>query len=258
MKLNGLHVLVTRPAAQADNFCRLLEDEGAIPIRFPVIEICDVAPDPARDRLIDELEQFDLAIFVSANAVQHGLDMVQQRRDWPKRLKIACVGKATADALQRHGMTVDIVPCEGFNSEALLSMPEFNPQSIANQRVVIFRGGQGREHLADGLKSRNAQVETIDVYQRRKPDIDSQRIDQQLELKTIQFITVTSNEALQNLVDLVTAKAQPILKKLDLIVPSTRAAELAEELGFTNIHTAANATDSAMMQCILKCSTRVS
>ena len=254
MRLNGLHVLVTRPAAQADKFCRLLEAEGAVAIRFPVIKICTALPDPERDRLIDELDRYDLAIFISANAVQHGLDMVQQRRNWPKRLKIACVGKATADALQRHGMTVDIVPSEGFNSEALLSMPEFNPQSIANQRVVIFRGGQGREHLADGLKSRNAQVETINVYQRRKPDIDSQHIVQLLELQTIQLITVTSNEVLQNLVELVTTQARPLLTQLDLIVPSTRAAELAKKLGFTKIHTAANATDSAMMECILKCS----
>ena len=85
--LTGINILVTRPAHQAGNLAATIRAAGGTPVLFPVLEIRDVKdPLPLLD-LIARLDEFDLAVFVSPNAVEKGLDAVNSRRSWPARLR---------------------------------------------------------------------------------------------------------------------------------------------------------------------------
>jgi uroporphyrinogen-III synthase len=70
--LANTRVLVTRPAHQADRLARLIISHGGEPIRFPTVEILDPRDRAALFALIDRLHEFDMAIFISANAVDKG------------------------------------------------------------------------------------------------------------------------------------------------------------------------------------------
>jgi len=71
--LAGKNVVVTRPAHQAQAFARLIKDAGGRAILFPAIEIRDVKDPWSVTRLVDRLDQYDLAIFVSPNAVERAM-----------------------------------------------------------------------------------------------------------------------------------------------------------------------------------------
>jgi uroporphyrinogen-III synthase len=72
--LGGRGILVTRPAHQAEPLCGLIEAAGGRALRFPVMEIRPAADQPAVQADLARLAGYDLAIFVSANAVQYTLE----------------------------------------------------------------------------------------------------------------------------------------------------------------------------------------
>jgi len=114
--LTGLTVLVTRPAAQCAMLCAEIEGRGGSAIAFPAVEIEPVAVQAAAVAAAD----YDLVVFVSVNAVEHGAQQVIKSA----RTRIAAIGRATAAALAAAELAADIVPEAGFNSEALLAHPE--------------------------------------------------------------------------------------------------------------------------------------
>src|SRR3569833_2529142 len=74
--LQGLTVMVTRPAHQAERLCELIRAAGGEALAFPVLEsgtVDDAAPDRAR---LARRDEFDIALFVSSNAVDHAAALV--------------------------------------------------------------------------------------------------------------------------------------------------------------------------------------
>ena len=132
--LTGIGVLVTRPEHQAEHLCQLIEAEGGAAVRYPAL---DIRPRPDRAAVraaVGPADRYDLAIFVSANAVRFGADLLGERRDLP----LAAVGQATAAALNAAGFRVSLMPEEGADSESLLALPQL--AQMEGKRVLIDRG----------------------------------------------------------------------------------------------------------------------
>ena len=169
--LLGLGVLVTRPQGQAETFCRLIEEQGGTTIRFPVLEITTPSDPTPLEALISTLDQFDLAIFISINAVEWTLKAIRRdHRELPDSLRLAVIGPTTARALEALGHPPHLMPPPPYNSESLLALPEM--EQVTGRRVIIFRGEGGREHLAETLRSRGAVVEYAEAYRRVRPNHD--------------------------------------------------------------------------------------
>ena len=83
-------------------------------------------------------------IFVSTNAVDYAYPLLPDQL--PADVGIAAIGQATAQALDRVGLTPTLVP-ERMDSEGLLALPGL--QDIQGRRVLILRGNGGRELLAE-------------------------------------------------------------------------------------------------------------
>ncbi|MDX1696774.1 MAG: uroporphyrinogen-III synthase, partial [Thiohalobacterales bacterium] len=113
-------VLVTRPAGQAEGLCELVEAAGASAIRLPAIEIRPATDSASLQAAIASLERFDLAVFVSINAVNTGLAAILQARGWPPGVLLATVGPASRAAVEALGLDVDLVPDHDYSSEGLL------------------------------------------------------------------------------------------------------------------------------------------
>src|SRR5574340_743259 len=191
--LAGLRIAVTRPRDQAAPLARRIEQAGGIPLLFPLLDIESAADQAALREQVSRLAQFDLAIFISPNAVQYGMAAIRAAGELPKNLKIAAVGQGSAKALRELGIVGVIAPTERFDSEGLLALPEL--QAVAGRRVMIFRGDGGRELLGETLKARGAAVGYAACYRRSRPQQDIAAL---LDAAP-DALTVTSSEALEYL-----------------------------------------------------------
>lgn len=236
--LQGLGVLVTRPAQLNKKLAELIRAAGGLAILFPTLEITDTADSTPLYAIIDRLEQFDLAVFISPNAVDKGMALIRSRRELPPHMKVAAVGQGSANALARQGIDGVLVASSGNDSEALLALPEL--QQVAGWRVVIFRGEGGRETLAEELQRRGAEVSYAECYRRRKPESDPAPLLALGASGKIAAITVTSAESARNLRDMLGEGARDgdrldWLKRTPLFALHPRIAAAARELGWEKV-----------------------
>ncbi len=213
--LAGVGVLVTRPAAQAGELIAAIEAAGGRSIVFPVIEIAPRSPqDVAAD--LAGLSDPDIVIFVSRNAVEHGLA-------WSGSGAIAAVGPATASAIEAAARVVDIRPTSGFDSESLLAEPALT--DVRGKTIRIIRGNGGRELLATTLRERGANVDYLEVYTRRVPGYSQAEIEgiaRRLEAGEIDVVVVMSVESFRNLLALLPETCHRALAKWPLVTPAAR------------------------------------
>jgi len=231
--LAGRGIVITRPVAESARIAELVRAAGGNPILFPGIEIVAVENTVPLLDLIDRLDQFEIAIFVSPSAVNMAFDLIEPRRALPLALRIAAVGAGCVRALKRHGVNEVIAPTERFDSEALLELPLL--QDVRGKHVVIFRGVGGRELLADTLTARGAQVEYAECYRRAKPDLDPAPLFAAWERGELHAITATSSEALRNLFELVGTRGAAHFRNTPCFVSHPRIGEAARALGVTQV-----------------------
>jgi uroporphyrinogen-III synthase len=204
-------------------------------VRFPVLAIFDAAdPGPLRN-VSARLDEFDVAVFVSPNAVEKALGAITARRPWPGRVKAAAMGETSARTIARFGVTEIVTPAGRFDSDALLDLPDFQAERISGRKVVIFRGDTGREALADGLRARGAQVEYVACYRRGRPEADPAPLAALLARGELDAITVTSSEGLRNLVEMMGGPVAAQLKATPLFVAHRRIADEALRMGFSKV-----------------------
>jgi len=233
--LAGRTIVVTRPAAQARALADGIVAAGGVPILFPALEIVDVA-DPAPMRAVAvRLDEFDLAIFISANAVEKALARISAQRAWPSTVKVATVGKSSERALARYGVSGVIAPRERFDSEALLELTPLSEPAVRGKRVVIFRGDGGRELLAEALAARGASVEYVECYRRRKPQLDPKPLLELWAHDRLDAITITSSEGLRNIWDMVGPGGRDRMIDTLLFAPHRRIAAQAHALGLRRV-----------------------
>lgn len=233
--LSGRHIAVTRPAAQAASLCEAIAARGGVPVCFPVLGIGAVDDTTALDAIADRLDDVDLAFFVSPNAVQHALTAILPRRSWPARTVVATVGKGSERALAEFGFAAVVAPASGFDSEAVLDLPEFQPEAVDGKLVVIFRGDGGRDLLGVTLRERGARVEYVTCYRRFRPAGDPTPLLELARRGALDAITLTSSEGVGSLVAMVGAEGLETLRSVPVFAPHPRIAAHARAAGFLSV-----------------------
>lgn len=213
--LHGLGILVTRPRTQAPELVAAIEKAGGNAICFPAIEI---VPRPENRVAAEaaELPDPDIVIFVSPNAVEYGLRHAGAATT-------GAIGPSTAAAITTAGRVVDISPQVGYDSESLLAEPAMG--CVAGKNVLIIRGNDGREHLAEALRERGATVHYLAVYDRNLPQTSPQllaSIEATWRSGEIHAVTVMSVQSFRNLVEMLPDWCSAQLGITPLVTPATR------------------------------------
>jgi uroporphyrinogen-III synthase len=248
--LLGLTVVVTRPSGQADEFCYLIETGGGQVIRFPLLEITPSHHMSHAAELTKRLDKFDMAIFVSRNAVVKAMELMSHLGvTLPRQLRLAAIGQKTAQTLADTGHAATVVPTHHFDSEALLARRELH--DVKNRRIVIFRGEGGRSLLGDTLAARGALVEYAEVYRRKKPSPSIDTIERTFFSNPVDIVAITSTEALQNLHELLVLGGYPQTLEMRLLIGNRRMVEKALSLGFIRTLHAPDPTDRSMFNAVV-------
>jgi len=217
MPLKDKWVVITRPAHQSKNLKRKLESVGAKPVLFPLIEIIPPAELGLIEKQLDNLQDYDLVIFVSANAVKHTFEKISP--SVLQNVKVATTGKKTADALGQLGIKIDFCPKEIFNSEALLAISKFSDYCVG-KKIAIIRGEGGRDLLRDELQKKGASVEYINTYRRVCPQKDLDVLEQRAKQGELDVILLTSGTSVANFFGL--AQEASWINQLTLMLGSPR------------------------------------
>ncbi len=270
--LDGLHILglragssppvldqsVERPSSasprQQDALLVRLEAFGATCHNYPVIKIEAAGVDNAAvKQQVMGFSDCDKAILISRHAAQLAAWWLD--RYWPMQpvgIDFFAVGPASAQPLRDIGVTV-VVPESGYSSEALLALPAL--ETVKGEKIIIFRGGQGRNLLEQTLKARGASVDCCELYRRV---IDFRHREAIAELLQVQspLVLIYSGQVLEALLAVVPEAYWMTLKRLTIIVPSDRVANLARRRGFHSVHLAASALAEDMEHSVLDWYTR--
>jgi uroporphyrinogen-III synthase len=168
--LEGLRVLVTRPAEQAQSLVEALSEAGAVPLLYPTISV-EPPPswelfDAASTRLQSgSSSEYDWVVFTSPSAVRFALDRSAglARALAAGRARTAAVGAETALKLHQRGIAAALVP-EDQRQEGLV---ESFRDLARGTRILFPQALGGRELLRETLEGLGAQVETVPVSQTR-------------------------------------------------------------------------------------------
>ncbi len=222
-----MKVLITRPAHQSSNLRSLLEQHNIQVVNFPTIEIVDCALSEKNLDKIRLINQCRLLVFISANAVDCGIHLINATHiKHPALPPVAAIGRRTEQRLTNYHIKVSACPALP-NSASLLEtdvVKSLNPPDL----VLIFRGVGGKEFLAQELRKRGLSVEYLEVYSRelpqnKGPDLKEQKPD---------LILISSRANLKNLHTLVGPRCREYLLASTLVLGSPSMLGLHKEMGF--------------------------
>lgn len=243
-------ILNTRPRHQQAELTTLLEQDGARVLSFPVIEIELTENDSLRQRLAQDIGQYDILLFVSRNAVDGAFRFIETAR-LTTGTTFGVIGSATRQALADWVENLDrcLLAGEPYNSEALLEAEAL--QQVAGKRIMIFRGQQGRNLLGDELVARGAEVDYCEVYRRELPRCDLSAFNRLVDDGFPTLAILTSNEGMHNLFELVDSAAAKRLRRIPWLLISERMRESALKLRHNGpIVIAHSASDKGIQQTI--------
>lgn len=249
----GPVLVITRPrrGAQDDDADdareRELRARGIALRSFPLIRILPpAAPAPAAQALM-RLADFDLAIPVSPAAVQSALAMLQG--PWPQTCAVGLLGPgsrvAFEQALRARGqapesLRIVCAPAQAADSEGLwAALRSLRADAWAGARVLILRGGNGRDWLAEALQAAGAEVLRVDVYRREPPETDPVTLETLRELlDSPASWLLTASEGVRNLQGLLRAAGMDPaagLANQRALATHARIAEAARQAGFGRV-----------------------
>ena len=214
-------ILITRPLGQHEAFAERCLALGLQVVHLPCLAI---EPLGSNELTVEMVDQADSVLFTSKNAVLHA--HLNRPLPWPDTI-VNAIGPATCAALAALNQPVQLTPLSPFTSESYLQQL----QSLPPQKLLIIKGSGGRTVIADQLGELGWKVSAIDVYRRTLPAIGPEQVTELFHNAAPDLISITSNEALQNLHTL-TRSHWDTLRTLPLIVNSQRCAVLAKSMGF--------------------------
>ena len=224
-------------------------------LNFPSIEIVACETTEFHQSLEQNINLYDIALFVSRNAVEGALRFLSSDQ-LPAHLQLGVIGESTYQALAKR--VGDLLPRlihspnaskELFNSESLLAASKL--QQVKGKSIIIFRGQQGRNLLGDELQSRGASVTYCEVYRRQLPNYDADHYQKLCHCHTPTLAVFTSTEGMLNTMKTVDSQSHSQLLNTPWLLISERMRESAVNLGHNaSIIIANNASDEGIQLAI--------
>ena len=207
LPLAGKTILVTRAAGQSSQFSDRLSQAGAQVIEMPALVIGPPTSWYPLDQAIAQLDRFNWLILTSTNGVDYFFDRLNAQGKDTRALasvKIAVVGKKTAESLRSRGLIPDLIPPD-FVADSLVA---HFPGNLEGCKILFPRvESGGREVLVKELTAKGAQVEEVPAYESRCPEAIAPSALAALQTHTVDVITFASSKTVQNFCHLVETTA---------------------------------------------------
>jgi uroporphyrinogen-III synthase len=161
-------VVVTRAESSDGPLSRELRSLGLRALLWPAVSVStpDLGPLSAA---LTAIKSFGWIVFASRNAVAAVLELLPAA---PAGVRIAAVGKATAQVLRQRGWPVELVPDEG-NAAALVAAfaARWRPAD-AGVKILYPASSRALPSIAQGLTQLGAQVTQVEAYRTEAAALD--------------------------------------------------------------------------------------
>ncbi|MCL2458617.1 MAG: uroporphyrinogen-III C-methyltransferase [Desulfobulbus sp.] len=215
--LFGRRIVVTRTREQASDLVAQLEEQGAEVLEYSTIHIEPMDDCRIVDAAITAIGSYQWLLFTSINAVTHFFQRLLALGHDSRLLagiKIAVVGKATADELGKYGLKADLLP-EKFTGEGLAEA--LLRTGMQGSRVLLPRALRASEILPEMLADAGAQVTIAPVYRNVPPQGPKEELRDQLLEGSIDLVTFTSSSTVTNFLALIDAADDELHRLLDRV-----------------------------------------
>jgi uroporphyrinogen III methyltransferase/synthase len=213
LPLQGKRILVTRAATQASQFTDLLISQGFEVIEMPTLAIVPPTSWEMLDQAIADLANYDWLILTSANAVESFFGRLQHVGKDSRTLhslKVAVVGRKTAEVLANYGITPDLVPAD-FIADSLIDAFLTGNHVLTGKKLLFPRvQSGGREVLVEQLQQHGAIIESIPAYESGCPEVIDPVALSAIQNQNLAAITFASSKTVKHfcqLLDRVTTRA---------------------------------------------------
>jgi len=246
-------VIITRPAAPGERLAAALRRRGCEVAWWPAFDIAPPSNEAAVRRALDHLANYDLALFVSPNAVHATAERLAA--DWPASTVIGAVGASTRDAAAAElpgGANAAIVaPDDGDESGSEGFWRAWRATGRRARRVLVLRAATGRDWIIDQFRSADAEVDALAVYARSPhvlPGSEWARLHGWMSRGETPITIFSSAEAVGAILEQVqrVAGATEWLQSGTAIATHPRVAQRLQAAGFANVETCAP-DDSAVI-----------
>jgi uroporphyrinogen-III synthase len=204
-------VAVTRPPEEdpgEDRLARLLRGWGLEPISFPLLRL---SPPPAPGGLTRVAKRIARACQTGAPP-PYGWILITSRNVLPPLVaalraagvsppdlqpggvRVAAVGRPTADALRQEGIDPDLVPMR-YTAEDLLAALEGAGAFDAPARFLLPRAEVARDVLPKGIRARGGRVEVITAYRVEEDPEAARDLCRAVAAGELGGVTLTSGRA---------------------------------------------------------------
>jgi len=171
--LKNFKILITRPQQHAQELLNKITALDGIGTCLPLFAVESALDAEFVARILGSVQQMDLGIFVSRNAAELLLPLLQKFVD----TQWATLGPSTADYLRQNGLTRVIFPeIAPYDSAALVTCLKLRHVALQDRHLILFTGESGLSWLAEELQRQGALVATMPVYKRVRTKIDSDLI----------------------------------------------------------------------------------
>jgi uroporphyrinogen III methyltransferase/synthase len=206
LPLFGRRVVVTRASAQASGLRDALAARGAEVLELPALRVepLDAAPLAAAVR---RLADYEWIVLTSQNAVALLWDALRAAAMDARalaRLRIACVGATTSEALLARGLAADVVPPR-FVAEAVLDALAARTD-VRGARVLYVAAEGARAVLPDGMRALGCTVDVVTAYRTVTDGAGAEELRAALAHGAVDAVTFASASAVRGYVDAVGAE----------------------------------------------------
>lgn len=244
LPLHGKTVVVTRPRERTGTLAGKLRALGAQVIEAPCIETADrTDTQPLAAALA---QKHDWTVFTSPAGVPAAVRALRALgRDLRALygMRLAAIGKGTADALAQYGLTADLVPAQYDGEHLADALVDAMPRGGA---ALLLRAAQGGRILPAKLARAGIRVTDVPLYDTLHRCDKAGALRGLLADRKIDAVTFTSVSTVEGFVE---AMGQTDFSHVAACCIGAQTAEAARQY-FANVKVSKNATIDDLVACI--------
>ena len=181
-------VVVTRAESHDGPLSSQLRSLGLNVLLWPAVRVAPAAGD-ALERVLASIGDFNWIVFASRNAVTA---VIRWLPNLPEGVRVAAIGRATAQVLRRRGYPVDLLPTEA-NAEGLVNA--FAALGCKGAKILYPASSRALPTISQGLTQLGAQVRQVEAYRTEGTSLDANDCRAWIDREAIDAVTFASPSA---------------------------------------------------------------